>query len=236
MTFSAGWRPAPALQERAGRGGGLGGLAPELVAVDRDGAQTGAPAIVTTLLPGSACIIPTNPSDFAAQLGRVLAHVHALSPRRELSDVLTAPAAGPGPAIDDLLKAWARLSAGPRVLTHYDFWSGNTVWEGGRLSGVVDWSGAGLAPRGVDISWARLDLFLLFNRDIVDVFTSAYQGVVGAAISDLALWDLYAATNADSGIEGWAPNYQDLGRNDLGPAMLRQRLTEWMLLVRRRLT
>jgi len=215
--------------------GGLGGLVPSLVAVDCDGAQTGAPAILTTLLSGSACIVATNPSDFAAQLGRVLAHVHAQSPGRELPDVLTAPAAGPDPAIDDVLEAWARLSAGPRVLTHYDFWSGNTLWEGGRLSGVVDWSGAGLAPRGVDISWARLDLFLLFDEDIADVLTSAYQRVAATEISDLALWDLYAATNADSGIEGWAPNYQELGLNDLGPLVLRQRLTEWMSLARRRL-
>ena len=68
---------------------------------------------------------------------------------------------------------------------------------------------------------------------LVDVFTNAYQDVVGTAISDVELWDLYAATNARHGIEGWAPNYQSLGRNDLGPVVLRQRLTEWMLFARR---
>jgi len=73
------------------------------------------------------------------------------------------------------------------------------------------------------------------SLDIADVLTSAYQRVAATEISDLALWDLYAATNADSGIEGWAPNYQELGRDDLGPPVLRQRLTEWMSLARRRL-
>lgn len=206
---------------------GLGGLAPRLLAADPDGAQVGTPAILTTLLPGNACITPDNPLDFAGQLGRVLAHLHAHSVGSGLPDVLTVPTPVTDPATDDLHDAWARLSATPRVLTHYDFWSGNTLWRNGRLSGVVDWSGAGLAPRGFDLSWARLDLFLLYDQGVADVFTNAYEDAAGAAIPDVGLWDLYAAANAHPGIEDWAPNYQGLGRTDLGPAVLRHRLTQW---------
>ncbi len=208
---------------------GFGGLAPQLLAADPDGAQVGRPAILTTLLPGQACIAPDDPQAFAGQLGRVLARLHAHASGSRLPDVLTAPAAARDPTAADLLDAWARLCAAPRVLTHYDFWSGNTLWRDGRLSGVVDWSGAGLAPRGFDLSWARLDLFLLFDRAIADAFTCAYEAEVGFAVSDLGLWDLYASTNARPGIAGWAPNYQGLGRTDLGPARLHQRLTEWTL-------
>jgi len=110
------------------------------------------------------------------------------------------------------------------VLTHYDFWSGNTLWQDELLSGVVDWSGAGLAPRGFDVAGARLDLVLLYHRAIADTFTSAYEAATGSTVPDLDLWDVYAAMNARPGVESWAPNYQELGRTDLGPASLRRRL------------
>lgn len=122
----------------------------------------------------------------------------------------------------------------PRVLTHYDFWSGNMLWQDEQLTGVVDWSGAGLAPRGLDVSWARLDLVLLYEPAVAHAFTIAYESATESAVSDLDLWDLYAATNASPGIEGWAPNYQELGRTDLGPTALRRRLDRWMPLIRPR--
>lgn len=211
---------------------GLGGLAPRLLAADPDGAQVGAPTILTALLPGSACITPDDPPNFASQLGRALARIHAHAAGPGLPDVLSAPTPVTDPRADDLHDTYGRLSAAPRVLTHYDFWSGNALWRDGRLSGVVDWSGAGLAPRGFDLSWARLDLFLLYDLGLANVFTSAYEDASGAAVPDVGLWDQYAATNARPGIEGWAQKYQALGRTDLGPATLRQRLTEWTSLTR----
>lgn len=60
------------------------------------------------------------------------------------------------------------------------------------------------------------------------MLTSAYESAAGPVVLDLDWWDLYAANNADAGIEGWAPNYQGLGRTDLGPATLRQRLDDWV--------
>jgi aminoglycoside phosphotransferase (APT) family kinase protein len=38
-------------------------------------------------------------------------------------------------------------------LTHYDFWSGNVVWEDEVLTGVVDWTNGSLGPPGFDIGW-----------------------------------------------------------------------------------
>ncbi|QHO71144.1 hypothetical protein BHD05_10950 [Marisediminicola antarctica] len=200
---------------------GLDGLAPLLIAADPDGA-TGTPTILTTLLAGSAFITPHDPVDFARQLGRTLASIHARAPGPGLSDVITSPRAAAqfGACPEQLL-------AEPHVLTHFDFWSGNTVWRDGRLTGVVDWCGAGTAPPGLDVSWARLDLILLYDRVVADAFTRAYESAVGVQVPDIDLWDLYAASNARPNVESWAPGYQGLGRGDLGPASLRQRLTEW---------
>jgi aminoglycoside phosphotransferase (APT) family kinase protein len=225
------YREARVLAETSG----LDELAPLLLAADPDGAQTGTPAILTTLLPGHGCITPDDSYGAARQLGRALAHLHAHPAGPGLPTVLTAPAQGTmgvevsALAVAGLHLAWGRLAASAQVLTHNDFWSGNTLWMAGQLTGVVDWSGAGLAPRGFDLSWARLDLFLLHDRAVADAMTNAYETAADLSVPDIDVWDVYAATNAHAGIEGWAPNYRDLGRPDLGPAELRRRLGEWIL-------
>lgn len=210
---------------------GLDGLAPVFLAADPDGARAGVPTILTTLLPGTASITPRDPHDFAGQLGRVLARLHQHRTSPGLPDVLPAPPPQqhlfPDAPIDEQHRIWDRLRSAPRVLTHYDFWSGNTVWHNGQLTGVVDWSGAGLAPRGFDVSWARLDLVLLYDPTIAEVFTSAYCDAANHVVPDLHFWDVYVVANADPNIESWAPNYQSLGRTDLSATVLRRRLDTW---------
>jgi hypothetical protein len=56
-----------------------------------------------------------------------------------------------GPAASQVAANWDLLAGAPGVLTHYDFWSGNVLWEGGILTGVVDWSGGALGPGGFDV-------------------------------------------------------------------------------------
>ena len=58
---------------------------------------------------------------------------------------LSGPAASPVAASQELLMST------PSVLTHHDFWSGNTLWQRGVLTGVVDWAGAAVGPRGFDV-------------------------------------------------------------------------------------
>ena len=128
-----------------------------------------------------------------------------------------------------MLSAWKELSDAPRVVTHNDFWSGNTVWCNDRLTGIVDWSGAGRAPRGYDLAWCRQDLVFLYDVHVADVFTRAYDRAFGSPTPDVALWDYFAAMKAYPRVETWAPNYQDLDRTDLDGAELRRRLMESML-------
>lgn len=213
---------------------GLGGLAPRLVAADPDGTCLGAPTILTTRLAGRPWLTPADPHEFARQLGVVLARIHSHPPPPGARDVLRAPAESSAPFVAEVLADWSRLSQSPRVLSHFDYWSGNTLWSGDRLSGVVDWSGAGLAPRGFDLSWCRLDLILLFDEDVANALTSGYEATSQQAVSDAVSWDLFAAVNAFSDIEGWAPNYQSLGRTDLGPRRLRAQLSQWVHRLRAR--
>jgi aminoglycoside phosphotransferase (APT) family kinase protein len=207
---------------------GLGGLAPRL-ASDHDGGSW----VLISRLPGTPDITPPSPGAAAGQLGRILARIHA-TPRPQVAGLpgvfdraTDSPAALSGPAAAAVAAGWKRLAGAPSVLTHRDFWSGNVVWQHGQLTGVVDWPGAALGPRGVDVSWCRLDLFLLHGEGAADTFAAAYEAAAGAVMPDRRLWDLWAAAQSHSYVDTWMPNYRDLGRTDLTAAQLRRRHALW---------
>jgi aminoglycoside phosphotransferase (APT) family kinase protein len=132
-----------------------------------------------------------------------------------------------GPAASHVAAGRELLASAPAVLTHYDFWSGNVVWEEGVLTGVVDWSGGALGPAGFDVGWCRLDLYLLYGERIADMFLDSYQAASESALPDRPLWDLWAVARSDQIVETWVPNYRDLGRGDLTARKLRDRHTAW---------
>jgi aminoglycoside phosphotransferase (APT) family kinase protein len=212
---------------------GLGGLAPRLLAGCPDGAPPQGPWTLISRLPGAADITPGDPSAFAWQLGATLARIHA-TPLHKLAGfprVFDRPGGSlttlSGPAASLVEASWEALTRVSTVLTHYDFWSGNTLWKNGTLTGVVDWSGGALGPRGFDLGWCRLDLFLLFDQRTADRFLESYQAASKVAPSDLLLCDLWAAARAHQSVQSWVPNYRDLGRADLTARVLRNRHTAW---------
>jgi aminoglycoside phosphotransferase (APT) family kinase protein len=212
---------------------GLGGLAPRLLASGAgDGSSRGGWTLISRLA-GTADISPRFPAAWAEQLGETLARVHATPMHRigELQRVSDRPggslAAVAGPAGALVRANWAAFTSAPVVLTHNDFWSGNTVWEDGTLSGVVDWSGAALGPRGFDVGWCRLDLYLLYDEHIAARFLDAYQSASSSALADPLRWDLWAVARSYDMVESWVPNYSDLGREDLTAPELRKRHSAW---------
>jgi aminoglycoside phosphotransferase (APT) family kinase protein len=213
--------------------GGLGGLAPQLLASDAGGTQDAVPWVIITRLPGEPDIAPARPAAAARQLGQALARIHATSPDRlsGFQNVLERPGASPaglaGPAASVVAGNWGLLASQPATLTHYDFWSGNTVWREGALTGVVDWPGAALGPPGFDTGWCRLDLYLLHGEHVADQFLYAYQAASGHTLPQPRLHDLWAAARSYRHVETWVPNYRDLGRTDLTAQELRARHTAW---------
>lgn len=210
---------------------GLGGFAPRLLGVDPRGELCGLPAVLITRLPGRAGITPDDPDAAAASLGHALARLHAV-PRDRVTgfrDGMTAIRSSTGPAAAALSGYGDRLAAQPRVLTHYDYWSGNVLWQDGALTGVIDWDGASLAPRGFDIGWCRFDLVLLHGpgTTTVDTFCAAYREAAGAMPPDVELWDLHTAARSHRDVESWVPNYAGLGRADLTAPELRRIHAAW---------
>jgi len=212
---------------------GLDGLAPRLRAKGVSGERPGWSWLLITRLPGVADITPGQPSVWSAQLGEALGQVHGTAGHRlagfpsVFGRLEGSLAAVSGPAASTVAASWDLLAGASAVLTHYDYWSGNTVWERGALTGVVDWSGGAVGPRGFDVGWCRLDLYLLYDEHIADVFLDSYQTASRSVLADVRLWDLWAVTRSHQIVESWVPNYRDLGRADLTAKELRKRHNAW---------
>jgi Ser/Thr protein kinase RdoA (MazF antagonist) len=212
---------------------GLGGLAPVLLGSDLAGRWSPSPTLLISCLDGTADITPSDPHAWARELGRALARVHAV-PSEQISALPSvfsrngeASERLEGPAAEWIRSSWPQLTGSPEVLTHSDYWSGNVVWRHDAVTGIVDWSGGCRAPRGYDVGWCRLDLYLLYDDSVADVFLAAYQDGIGHPLSDIALWDAWALARSHAIVDTWTPNYEPLGRPDLDEHELRRRHEEW---------
>ena len=226
--------PAPAREQRVLMAvDGLGGLAPVLLGGDLDGRWSKHPTSVVSWLDGQPDITPDDPREWARELGRGLAAVHAVPVERlaELPSVFDDRGGSQellaGPLAAEVRSRWSQITASPEVLTHGDYWSGNVVWRDGKLTGIVDWSAGSRGPRGFDLGWCRLDLVLLFDERIAGEFLAAYEAAAGQAVGEMRLWDRWAAARAEDTVASWAPNYLPLGRADLDEDELRRRHGQW---------
>jgi aminoglycoside phosphotransferase (APT) family kinase protein len=218
------------------------GPAPRPIYLDGEGAIFGTPTLVMTRLPGRAFVsFPAEIDPWIEQFARALAAIHGADvtgseaahlPR--FTGMPTAATLEPGPETDRRIAALPRgeailrvlrdlwppaLSDSP-VLLHGDFFTGNTVWNRGRLSGVVDWGDAMLGPREVDVNSARFDLALLGGPHAGDRFLARYEEMTGYRTQNMPLWGLIAAWYGAPLLDLWweALSYGQLGitREELG--------------------
>lgn len=201
----------------------LGSLVPRLLAAETHDDEGS--VLVTEYVEGTAC--PRVDDEVVAkELGAALATIHSVS-GVGLRRVPQGPPDGAGPMAAIARDSFPYLTHGDLVLTHYDFWIGNTLWREGHVTAVVDWSGARQGPRAVDLAWLRLDLILQGRKAAADLVVSQYERHSRQHIHDLAAWDLQAVAQAEPDVESWAPNYQGIGLAHLTAECLRARLTQW---------
>lgn len=150
---------------------------PRVVAVDPDGAASGAPSLLTIRLPGTqpAMRFIRRPSTIDV-LGSTLAEIHRLGAARATASLRAlvpdyypfgdlAKAVIPrGSARPDVWLEALRIAGDdpdegtPTTLLHRDYHAWNTLWVGDRLTGVVDWSSASWGPPAADLAHLRADL------------------------------------------------------------------------------
>jgi aminoglycoside phosphotransferase (APT) family kinase protein len=173
---------------------------PSLVAADPSGAHCETPTLLITRLLGH----PPRPAhrelpEYLIQLAAALLSVHAVGgastmpPYRPYNhlDVRVAPRGARHPAL------WERafdVAAGPSPgapprFIHRDYLPDNTLWAGGRLTGIVDWSGASHGPAAVDVAHMRWNLALRYGVAVADQFLRAFDQVCGGYRHN-PYWDL----------------------------------------------
>lgn len=203
---------------------------PHLVAVDRTGERAGAPAVLMTAVPGQVELAPRDLDGWVERLADTLVEIHAAPP------TLTTPSRGwfdpdhdrdwiadSGLRRDALQIADGDLDGLPTVLTHGDYQHFNVLWQDGRVSGVVDWTMAGIGPRGVDVGHCRLNLAVLFSSGAARTFLDRYQSRSGEVVD--AVGDL-------RGLLQWSPHWQEFipiqvnGRASVDLAGMQQRVVD----------
>lgn len=173
---------------------------PSLVAADPSGAHCETPSLLITRLLGH----PPRPAreelpEYLIQLAAGLLSVHSIGgastmppyrPHNHL-DVRLPPLNARRPGI------WERafdVAAGPAPgatphFIHRDYQPDNTLWAYGRLTGIVDWSGASYGPVAVDVAHMRTVLALRYDLSVADRFLAAFDQVRGG-YRHSPYWDL----------------------------------------------
>ena len=60
-------------------------------------------------------------------------------------------------------------------LVHRDFHPGNILWEGDRITGVIDWAETSWGPPDLDVMHSRANFAMLHDFDSADAFSEAYR-------------------------------------------------------------
>jgi aminoglycoside phosphotransferase (APT) family kinase protein len=218
-------REAAVLEALARHGVGV----PGVLAVDPDGSRCGHPALVMTRLHGWRRLPPRAAPAWLESLAAALHALHTvpvadLPPLEDRLDFLARILAGPPPPsyarrpADLPLRALLAQRVGehasatdlPRVLVHDDFWAGNTLRLGHRVTAVVDWSWPGLGPAGLDVGYCAMDLSLCYGEEARDTFVAAYERLAGAPVEHLAVWELAGALRPADAAD-WLSGWVDLG-------------------------
>ncbi|HET9326827.1 MAG TPA: aminoglycoside phosphotransferase family protein [Candidatus Eisenbacteria bacterium] len=190
--------------------------APTLHAVDLSGEV---PALLESWIPGATGWKP-DLDRYLSCAAEALVSVHAVPPNTRLKTYapyehprrLTAPAASTRP------KLWERVASllleSPRpahrsTFIHRDYHPWNTLWDGQRITGIIDWLTAATGPAGIDLAHMRLNLAAHLGRGPADRFAAAYIAAGGDPSARHPYWDLLDATDL-------APDMSDSNGSDVG--------------------
>jgi aminoglycoside phosphotransferase (APT) family kinase protein len=183
-----------------------------------------------------------NMRAWSAELARAAAEIHAISPANiDLSSLQLHMRDGIRRNLDDwrdnvqgnalasdmhsaLEKSVDSIEFPPPVLIHGDYWPGNTIWQRGKITGIVDWGTAALGDPRIDIAECRMVNVFNASIDAAERFTEDYERLSGRALADIWFFDLYRCVWAVLETEHYLEGVHDLGQthlklSDVGPRL-----------------
>lgn len=156
-----------------------GVAAPRLVAANDS-------ALLMTRLPGQVWLTPTDRRSWLGQMASTLAQLHEVQPpggmpareleMRPVRTPLDSRRPGVWQHVVELLERPAPVGGG---LLHGDYQHFNLLWHREQLSGVVDWTWAGIGHPDRDVGHCCLNLAVLFAPDWAKDFVAAYEAEAG---------------------------------------------------------
>jgi aminoglycoside phosphotransferase (APT) family kinase protein len=176
---------------------------PRLVALDPDGSVAGAPSVLMTRLPGGVDWDPPAVEEFLRALAEPLPVVHSVGV--SVSEVL--PEYRPYPLRMRRPPVWAarpdvwerafdvldrESPSEERLFTHRDYHPGNVLWEGGRVTGIVDWVNASVGSPWADVGHCRVNIASELGQQAADRFLDLYRAVSGRTDEYHPYWDISA--------------------------------------------
>ncbi|QUW20316.1 aminoglycoside phosphotransferase family protein [Sporosarcina sp. Marseille-Q4063] len=213
---------------------------PLLLAADETGEGSGMPSVLMTKVEGKVVLEPDDFHVWTDGLAKTLSEIHRIgaigakdfswkyAPYMNVEN-LEIPEWTRKP--DVWKSALERLhGAKPKyheTFIHRDFHPANVLWNGEKVSGIVDWPNACLGPAGIDVGHCRVNLALLHGVEIADLFLEAYCRHATEFIYD-SYFDIASIFDAIDGpitvYKGWT----DLGVVGLTDWMMETRLDDFM--------
>ena len=186
-------------------------------------------AIITSFVEGAPDLAPDHPFDWAEQLAEVLGQIHGIGLDHEDQDLFQPGIGKDARRIQDapetvlehrlgeallrrVVELQRRLIAQPQVLSHTDFWPGNTIWKGNKLQAVVDWEAPATADREMDVAYCALDIRYLGMDRVADHFIGVYRDLTHEPLPNLAHWEAVALCRPLPDIAIWVPAWVAMGR------------------------
>jgi len=209
---------------------------PEMLGYDL-AERTGYGLVLLARVPGTS-VIPPEPDPerlralgaAAARIGSIeLAPAPALPVRSRPIEAEDFAGMRREQGASDLLRAAeaavaaTRPDDGRRGLVHGDLWYGNTMWDDGRLTAVLDWDCAGVGPAGIDLGSLRCDAAWCHGVEAAGHILGGWEAEAGRPATDVPYWDAVAALASPPDM-GWFPISMALqGRPDLTREVMLER-------------
>ena len=210
---------------------------PMLVGWDADGQACGVPAVLMTEVPGHVNLQPTDEDGWLRQMAAALQPLHELDaegfawqyfPYNDLKALQV-------PAWTNQPKAWetaieiVNQPAPPSMMCfiHRDYHPMNTLWQGQKLSGIVDWVNACRGPAAFDLAWNRINLVQMVGLETADHLRHHALNLCGKEVWH-PYWDLTALIEVLPGPPEVYPPWEEFGLRGLSPVLLISRIEEYL--------
>jgi aminoglycoside phosphotransferase (APT) family kinase protein len=219
---------------RALQSAGLPYATAAVLGEDEAGLACDVPALLMTRLAGQIALEVRGSEARVAELGTALAALHLarLPCPVEVPDYIKVgekqrEKSVPDVVLPDWHAVWEFVDARSwdgSELMHGDYHLGNALFDGERLTAIIDWASARRGAHELDVAYCRLDLSMVLGGEAPARFLEAYEARYGARVDDVSAWDLGASVRAFPDPVSWLPGWLDAGRRDLTPEIIRRRL------------